>query len=231
MTPTLVSREDWLAARKTFLTREKAFTQEREALAADRRKLPMVEVTESYEFQTEDGPKTLLDLFGDKSQLMTYHFMFGPDWEEGCPSCSYFTDSFERAETHLAARDTALVLVSNAPLEKLSRYRDRMDWSLRWVSAGGSSFGQDFGVTFGPEEMKGDGYNYGVKPYAPESPGLSVFLRLPDDRIAHSYSTYGRGLDILNTTYNLLDLTPKGRDEAALDYPMSWVRRRDMYEV
>ena len=231
MTPNLVSREDWLKDRIALLEREKAFTHDRDALSAARRDLPMVEVPDVYIFQSERGEKTLSDLFAAKSQLIVSHFMFGPEWQEGCPSCSYFSDSYEHAVEHLAARDTAFVAVSNAPLDVLLGYRKRLGWTFDWVSAAGNSFGSDFGVTFSADEMEGDGYNYGMRPYGEESPGLSVFSKLADGRIAHSYSCYGRGLDILNTTYNLLDLTPKGRDEAALPYPMGWVKRRDIYGV
>ena len=231
MTPNLVSREDWLKERVALLEREKTFTRDRDALSAARRELPMVEVKDDYRFQSEEGTKSLSDLFGGKSQLIVSHFMFGSDWQEGCPSCSYFSDSYNQAVEHLAERDTAFVSISNAPLEVLLGYRDRLGWSFDWVSAAGTSFGNDFGVTFGEDEMDGDGYNFGKKPYGAESPGVSVFFKLPDGRIAHSYSCYGRGLDILNTAYNLLDLTPKGRDEADLPYPMGWVKRRDTYGV
>jgi len=229
MSVTLVSREDWLIQRKALLEREKAFTKERDALSAARRGMPLVLINYTYEFDTTDGTKSLSDLFKGKSQLITNHFMFGPDWQEGCPSCSFFSDSYDRAVEHLAARDTAFVTVSNAPLDVLLGYRDRLGWTFDWVSAVGTTFGRDFGVTFEADEMDGTGYNYGKRPYGSESPGLSTFVKLADGRIAHSYSCYGRGLDILNTAYNLLDLTHKGRDEDELPYPMGWVQRRDTY--
>lgn len=226
----IVSREDWLKARKSFLEREKAFTRERDALAAARRDLPMVIVEKDYVFETPSGRKTLGDLFGPHPQLVVYHFMFGETWQEGCPSCSLWADNFERLDVHLAARDTALVSISNAPLEKLMAYSRRMGWSFDWVSTAGNAFGVDFGVTFpGNQDPTGLGYNYaGVVPNE-EMPGVSTFLKLDDGRIAHTYATYGRGIDMLNTAYNLLDLTPLGRHEDDLSYPMAWVKRRDKY--
>lgn len=226
----LVSREEWLSERKALLAREKALTHEREALSAARRALPMVAIEKDYQFETEQGPASLADLFGAKRQLIIYHFMFGPDWESGCPSCSFWIDNFDGTAAHLAARDTAIVVASNAPLATLLSYRTRMGWTLPWVSNLGSDFGRDYGVSFQSDaEMAGTGYNYGRKPYATESPGLSVFHRLDDGRIAHSYSTYGRGLDTLNGTYQLLDLTPLGRDEETLPHRQAWIRRHDEY--
>lgn len=230
MTLTPVSREAWLKERTALLAREKAFTRERDALSAARRALPVVEITKPYTFQTEDGPKTLVQLFDGKGQLLIYHFMFGPDWEQGCPSCSFWSDNFNGIQAHLAARDTALILASNAPLDTLLAYRERMGWTLPWVSAQGTGLGEDFGVTFPSEAaMNGTGYNYGHKPYSSESPGLSVFCKLDGDRVGHSYSTYGRGLDMLNGAYHLLDLTPKGRDEGDLPYAQAWIKRHDEY--
>ncbi|WP_299817333.1 DUF899 domain-containing protein [uncultured Roseibium sp.] len=229
-TPHIVNREDWLEARKAFLAREKAFTRERDALAAARRDLPVVIVEKDYQFDTPSGRRSLGDLFGSHPQLVVYHFMFGETWEEGCPSCSFWADNYERLDVHLAARDTALVCISNAPLEKLLAYRKRMGWSFDWVSSAGNGFGVDFGVTFpDKQQTAAGGYNYSEKIFGEEMPGISTFLKLADGRIAHSYSTYGRGIDILNTAYNILDLTPMGRHEEALDYPMAWVRRRDRY--
>lgn len=228
--PRLTDRATWLAARKELLAQEKAFTRERDALTAARQALPMVAIDKTYQFQTEHGPKSLADLFAGRGQLIIYHFMFGPDWQDGCPSCSYWCDHFNGIDVHLAARDTSFVLASNAPLDRLLTYRKRMGWRLEWVSAAGSDFGVDFGVTFPDKEARdGTGYNYGRQPYADESPGLSVFRMLSAGTIAHSYSTYGRGLDILNTAYHLLDMTPKGRDEDALPHKMAWIKRRDQY--
>jgi len=230
-TPKIVSREAWLEARKVFLDREKAFTRERDALSAARRELPMVIVDKDYVFDTPKGRKTLAALFGPHPQLVVYHFMFGETWQEGCPSCSFWADNFEGIDVHLTARDTALVAISNAPLKTLQAYRKRMGWSFDWVSTNGNGFGTDFGVTFpDKEDTTGLGYNYSGRVFGEEMPGVSTFLKLPDGRIAHTYSAYGRGLDILNMAYNLLDLTAMGRHEDDLPWPMAWVRRRDRYE-
>ncbi|PVB61660.1 DUF899 domain-containing protein [Labrenzia sp. 011] len=230
--PKLVSREDWLAARKAFLVREKAFTRERDALAAARRDLPMMIVGKDYVFESPKGRKTLGDLFGPHPQLVVYHFMFGETWPEGCPSCSFWADNYERLDIHLAARDTALVCISNAPLKRLLAYRERMGWTFDWVSTAGNGFGIDFGVTFpDKQQTAAGGYNYSDRIFGEEMPGISTFLKLDNGRVAHCYSSYGRGIDILNTAYNILDLTPMGRHEEALGYPMAWVKRRDMYGV
>ncbi|WP_298984087.1 DUF899 domain-containing protein [uncultured Roseibium sp.] len=229
--PQIVNRDQWLEARKALLAKEKAFTRERDRLSAARRDLPLVLVNEGYVFDTRDGQKSLSDLFGSQKQLVVYHFMFGENWEEGCPSCSFWADNYERLDIHLAARDTALISISSAPLEKLEAYRTRMGWTFDWVSSQGTSFNNDFGVTFpGKEDPAGRGYNYSGQPVGTEElPGVSSFIKLGDGRVAHSYSTYGRGLDILNMAYNLLDLTHLGRHEDDLPYAQAWVKRRDTY--
>lgn len=229
--PQIVNRDQWLEARKDLLQKEKAFTRERDRLSAARRDLPVVLVEENYVFDTANGQKNLSDLFGPHRQLVVYHFMFGTDWEEGCPSCSFWADNYERLDVHLAARDTALVSISTAPLDKLQAYQKRMGWTFNWVSSGSSSFNNDFGVSFpGKEDPSGRGYNYSGNPVGIEElPGVSAFVKLDDGRIAHSYSTYGRGLDILNMAYNLLDLTHLGRNEKDLPYAQAWVKRRDQY--
>ncbi|WP_422037679.1 DUF899 domain-containing protein [Roseibium sp.] len=230
--PQFVNRQDWLAARKALLEKEKSFTRERDALSAARRELPLVLVEKDYVFDTEDGRKSLADLFGPHPQLAVYHFMFGETWQEGCPSCSFWADNYDRLDTHLAARGTRLIAVSNAPLETLRAYKSRMGWSFDWVSTAGNGFGVDFGVTFpDKKDPTGRGYNYSGNDtvHSEELPGVSTFLKLDDGRVGHSYSTYGRGLDILNMAYNILDLTPMGRQEDDLPYPQAWVRRRDMY--
>jgi predicted dithiol-disulfide oxidoreductase (DUF899 family) len=230
--PNFVSREEWLEARKAHLNAEKAFTKERDRLSEARRSLPLVLVEKDYVFDTLEGKKSLSDLFGPHRQLVIYHFMFGETWEEGCPSCSFWADNYERLDVHLAARDTALLSISNAPLEKLTAYKERMGWTFNWVSTAGNGFGVDFGVTFpGKEDPTGRGYNYTGNVFSEELPGVSTFLKLEDGRIGHSYSTFGRGLDILNMAYNLLDLTPMGRHEEELPYAQAWVKRRDMYGV
>lgn len=233
--PEIVDRATWLDARKALLAEEKAFTHAREELAAKRRALPAVRVERDYRFQSEVGEVGLADLFDGKEQLAVYHFMFGPDWDEGCPSCSFWADNFQRLEIHLGARGTAFVMVSSAPLEKLHAYRDRMGWQTRWVSAVGPDFGYDFGVTGYDDHPDrtadhAEGYNYSGERWAEEMPGLSTFGRAEDGGILHSYGTFGRGLDSLNAAYHVLDMTPAGRHEDGLDFPMAWVRRRDQYE-
>lgn len=228
--PKLVDRAEWLAARKDLLQAEKAFTRERDRLSEARRALPMVLIDTPYRFVSSSGEKSLSDLFGPHRQLVVYHFMFGQDWQEGCPSCSFWADNYDGLDIHLAVRDTALVTISNAPFGVLDGYKKRMSWRFDWVSTIGNSFSEDFGVTFPDKAVKnGQGYNYSDTAFAEELPGVSVFLKLDDGRIGHSYSTYGRGLDILNMAYNLLDLTPLGRQEDDLPYSMAWVRRRDQY--
>lgn len=225
-----VSKQEWLEARRALLQREKAFTRERDALSALRRELPLVTVETPYLFHSEEGDQSLLDLFGDNRQLIIYHFMFGPDWEEGCPSCSFWADNLDGIDAHLAARDTAFAFVSNASLEKLLSYRKRLGWGFNWVSAADTSFSADFAVSFhdGDESLSGAGYNYSGKIFGKEMPGISVFIR-EGDTVLHSYSTFSRGLDMMNGAYHLLDLTPLGRQEDELDGTMSWLRRRDVY--
>lgn len=227
----IVSRGEWLTARKALLTKEKAFTHERERLAAERRSLPMVRIEEDYRFQTNSGEQSLADLFGPHSQLIVYHFMFGPDWEEGCPSCSLWADGFNGMDVHLAARDTAFVAIANASLEKLNAYAKRLGWTFTMASAAGSTFNADFGVSFyeGEPGSNTEGYNYGGKIMGAEMPGISVFTRLEDGTVCHSYSTFARGLDMMNGTYQFLDLTPRGRDEADLPWSMAWIKRNDQY--
>ncbi|MFN0113153.1 MAG: DUF899 domain-containing protein [Paracoccaceae bacterium] len=224
----IVPREVWLAERRALLADEKAFTKARDALSARRRDLPWVRVDRPYRFDTGTGQATLADLFAGQRQLVVYHFMFGPDWSEGCPSCSFWADNLEGIGIHLAHRDTALAAVSKAPAEKLLAYRARMGWSFPWVSAGASGFNEDFGVSFdGP----GGEYNFFPRTGThSELPGISVFLR-EGGEVFHTYSTYGRGLDMLNGAYHFLDLTPLGRHEESLPWPMAWVRRHDRYET
>jgi predicted dithiol-disulfide oxidoreductase (DUF899 family) len=229
MAPRIVSPEVWRAERIALLAEEKAFDRARDALSARRRSLPVTEVTKAYSFGTASGPVTLAELFDGRRQLIVYHFMFGADWEQGCPSCSFWADNFDGIGIHLAHRDTTLVAVSIAPFEKLAAYRNRMGWSFPWVSSHGSDFNQDFGVTM-PEGEAVPDYNYAPRPGAKgELPGISVFMQ-EDGRVLRSYSTYARGLDMLNGAYHFLDLTPFGRQEADLPWSMAWVRRHDQYE-
>ncbi|HSF94296.1 MAG TPA: thioredoxin family protein [Thermohalobaculum sp.] len=228
----IVSREEWLAARTRLLEDEKAFTRARDALSARRRALPWVRVEKDYRFRTPDGEKTLGDLFGPHSQLIVSHFMFGPDWEQGCPSCSFWADGYNGLEVHMAHRDAGFVAVSNTAPEKIGAYRQRMGWSFPWVSSLGSEFNRDFQVSF-TEADKVDGevyYNYARRRFpASEAPGISVFYKPEPGTVVHTYSTYARGLDMLNAAYHLMDLLPKGRDEDGLDFTMAWLRRRDEY--
>ena len=227
----VVSQAEWLQARLELMAREKAFTQEREALAAARRALPWVRVEAEYRFDSAEGEVGLADLFGSSSQLIAYHFMFDTDWEAGCPSCSFWADNYNGVLEHLAARDVALAVVSKAPLEKLLAFRERMGWRFNWVSSPNNIFGRDFGVSFSEEQLtSGEArYNLGTSSARmPESPGVSVFAR-DGDAIYHTYSSYARGLDVLNGAYHHLDIVPGGRDEADLPFSMAWVRRRDEY--
>ena len=229
--PETVSRAEWLVARKDLLSREKEFTRQRDALSAARRKLPMVKIDKEYVFDGPDGKKALADLFDGRSQLIVYHFMLGPDWEEGCKSCSYLADHFDGAIVHLAHRDVSFVVISRAPLPKIDMFKKRMGWRFKWVSSFGNAFNFDYHVSFTKnEEAKGKvNYNYEMTEFiCDELPGLSVFYKNEDGDIFHSYSCYARGLDLLVGTYNFLDLVPKGRDEDPAS-TMSWVRHHDRY--
>jgi len=229
----VVSPEQWIAARLELLAAEKALAHQRDEVARQRRALPWVRVDKDYDFTGPDGPLTLADLFDGRSQLVVYHFMYGPDWEQGCPSCSLVAEGFDGAVPHLAQRDVTLRAVSRAPLEKLLAFRDRMGWRFPWVSSLGSDFNRDFHVTFSDAEReRGTAYyNYSLGTFpSSEAPGLSVFRKEGDGAIFHTYSCYARGLDPLIVTYQFLDLAPKGRDEDALPYTMAWVRHHDRYE-
>jgi predicted dithiol-disulfide oxidoreductase (DUF899 family) len=229
----VVSREQWIEARRAHLAKEKQLTRQRDELARERRELPWVRVEKNYVFDSPQGKATLADLFGGRSQLIIYHFMFHPDWKEGCPSCSYLMDHIDGAIPHLAARDASLVLVSRAPLAKIEAFKKRMGWHFKWVSSFGTDFNYDYHVSFRPEQ-KARGkvnYNYTMQEFpSEEAPGLSVFYRDPaTGEIFHTYSAYARGLDALVGTYTLLDLAPKGRDEDKPGFSMAWVRHHDRY--
>jgi predicted dithiol-disulfide oxidoreductase (DUF899 family) len=231
--PTIVSREDWTVARKRLLEKEKELTRQRDRVSSERRSLPWVLVDKEYVFEGPNGEEPLSDLFGGRSQLIVQHFMFGPEWEEGCKSCSFWMDNFDGIDVHLAHRDATFVLVSRARLDKLEAYKKRMGWSTKWVSSLHNDFNRDFHVSFTPEELeRGEAYyNYEATSFpSEEAPGVSVFYKDDDGRIFHTYSCYARGLDILNGAYHLLDLTPKGRDEDRLSYTMEWLRHHDRYE-
>jgi len=228
----VVSREEGLKARKAHLAKEKEFTRLRDELSRQRRELPWVRVEKEYVFDASGGKETLADLFGGRRQLIVYHFMFGPGWEEGCPSCSFLADHIAGAVVHLAQRDVTLVAVSRAPLPQIEAFKKRMGWRFKWVSSYGNDFNLDYHVSFTKDEMaKGKVYyNYEMTEFASEeAPGTSVFYRDATGDIFHTYSSYARGLDMLVGAYNYLDLVPKGRDEAELPWTMAWVRHHDRY--
>lgn len=228
----VVSKEEWLTARREHLAREKEFTRLRDQLSQERQELPWVKVDKEYVFEGPNGKETLSDLFAGKSQLIVYHFMYGPDWDEGCPSCSFWADNYNGIVVHLNHRDINLVAVSRAKLDKLEAYKKRMGWSFKWVSSYDSDFNWDYHASFTPEEMdKGEMFvNFGKGTFpSDEAPGISVFYKNEAGEIFHTYSCYLRGLDMLNGAYHLMDLVPKGRDEDELPYTMAWLRRRDEY--
>ena len=229
----VVNSDEWLAARTRLLGKEKDFNRARDRLSAERRDLPWVKVDKPYVFDGPGGKQTLADLFAGRSQLIVYHFMLGPGWEQGCPSCSYLADHFDGTLVHLAHRDVSLVAVSRAPLAEITAFKKRMGWKFPWVSSHGSDFNHDYHVSFNPDEMaKGEVYyNYGMADFpSDEAPGLSVFYKNKRGEVLHTYSTYARGLDILAGTYNFLDLVPKGRDEQDLPWTMAWIRHHDRYD-
>jgi predicted dithiol-disulfide oxidoreductase (DUF899 family) len=228
----IVSADEWKKERKAFLAKEKEFTRARDRLSAERRALPWVKVDKAYVFDTPQGKKTLAELFDGRSQLIVYHFMLGPGWEEGCQSCSYLADHFDGALIHLAQRDVTFVAISRAPLAEIEAFKRRMGWRFPWVSSFGSDFNFDYHVSFADDEVGKEGeYNYQQQEIdSDELPGASVFYKDESGAIFHTYSAYARGLDILVGTYNFLDLTPKGRDEDELPWTMSWVRHHDKYE-
>jgi predicted dithiol-disulfide oxidoreductase (DUF899 family) len=230
--PKVVSPAEWLAARKEHMAQEKEFTRLRDKLSRERRELPWEKVEKQYVFEGPNGKETLADLFGKHSQLIVYHFMFGPGWKEGCPSCSYLADHYDGAAIHLANRDVTLAVVSRATLAEIETFKKRMGWQFKWVSSFGSDFNYDYHVSFTKDE-KANGkvlYNYELGEFpSEEAPGASVFYKDEAGEIFHTYSSYARGLDILVGTYNFLDLAPKGRDEDGLAHSMAWVRHHDRY--
>ena len=227
MNHSVVSRDEWLKLRQDLLQQEKEFTKARAAMTALRQNLPWVKIDKEYVFDSEQGPKTLQALFGPHSQLIVYHFMFGPDWEEGCKSCSFWADNYDNAVIHLNQRDVNLVGISRGPLDKLLEFKARMNWSFEWVSSAENDFNYDFNVSF-PGQTAGI-YNYQKQNIGEEMPGISVFYKDQEGQVYHTYSRYARGLDLLNGTYHLLDLVPKGRDEGDLSYPQAWVKLKDQY--
>jgi predicted dithiol-disulfide oxidoreductase (DUF899 family) len=230
--PKVVPPEQWLAARRELLRQEKEYTRLGDRLAQTRRELPWVKIEKPYTFESPHGRATLAELFEGRNQLIVYHFMLAPGWDEGCRGCSFVSDHFDGALPHVNAHDISLVAVSRAPLAEIERFKQRMDWKFPWVSSHDTTFNHDFGVTFSPEEYADGNTNYNFGSSAArdeEMPGLSVFARNAAGDVFHTYSTYARGLDSLINTYNLIDLTPGGRDEDP-EAPMQWVRHHDRYE-
>jgi predicted dithiol-disulfide oxidoreductase (DUF899 family) len=229
----VVTRDEWLAARTQFLAREKEFTRQRDQLSQERRDLPWEAVHKEYTFDAPTGQLMLSDLFAGKSQLLIYHFMFDMNDEEGCEHCSFWADNFNGIDTHLRQRDVSFVVVSHAPLSKLEAFRRRMGWTFTWVSSLPSDFNFDYQASFTPEvRERGEAYyNYRQgDPGMPNREGISVFFKDENGDIFHTYSTYARGIDMVNGAYQFLDLVPKGRDEAGHDDPQYWVRHHDRYE-
>lgn len=227
----VVSPAEWLDARKELLAKEKEFTRLRDELSRKRREMPWEKVEKNYVFEGSRGKIKLADLFGGRSQLIVYHFMFGPGWKEGCPSCSFLADSFDAATVHLGQRDTAFAAISRATLPEIEAFQKRMGWKFQWVSSFGTDFNYDYNVSFSKAELESGKayYNYAPAGFpSEEGPGASMFIQ-KDGEIFHTYSAYARGLDILLPTYNWLDMTAKGRNEEGLPWPMAWVRHHDKY--
>ena len=228
----IVSKDEWLAARQALLAKEKAFTKLRDELSAERRALPWVKVEKDYVFEGPRGKVALKDLFGSHSQLIVQHFMFHPDWQAGCKSCSFWADGFDGIVDHVEQRDVSFVAVSRAPYAKLAAFKKRMGWRFKWLSSAGSDFNHDFAVSFTQDDVKREAksYNFGtMRSSMEELPGISVFFKDADGSVYRTYSCYARGLDMMNAAYQLLDLLPKGRDEEGLPFSMSWVRLHDEY--
>lgn len=229
----VVSKEKWLAARREHLAKEKEFTRLRDQLSRARRELPWVKVEKEYLFDGPKGKEKFADLFEGRSQLIIYHFMYGPDWDEGCPSCSFWADNFNGVAVHLKHRDITLLAVSRARYETLEAYKKRMGWDFKWVSSFETDFNYDYHVSFTPDEMKRGEvfYNFHNTQFpSDEAPGISVFYKNEQGEVFHTYSCYARGLDMLNGAYHFMDLVPKGRDEEDLPYTMAWLRRHDQYD-
>lgn len=234
MKHTIVTPSEWLAARKELLTEEKQLTRQMDAVNAKRRALPWVKVEKNYQFKSRRGNVSLGDLFDRKTQLVIQHFMLGSGWDEGCPSCSFMADHTDCMLPHLAQRDVTMLAVSHAPLAEIEAFKKRMGWGFEWVSSDGSDFNHDFHVSFTEQEVargKVD-YNYTMQPFgSTEAPGLSVFGKDADGVVFHTYSVYGRGVELMMGAYRIMDLTPKGRDEDNLEWSMEWVRHHDRYDA
>ena len=229
----VVSPEEWLSKRTALLAAEKEFTRRRDDLSRERRELPWERVETAYVFDAPSGGVTLSDLFGTRSQLIVYHFMFSPEWDEGCPHCSFWADNFNGIDVHLSHRDVSFVATSRASLEKIEAFKKRMGWNFTWVSSAHNDFNYDFNASFTEEQLRTGTafFNYAVSdPGQPDREGASVFYKGMDGTIYHTYSTYGRGIDMLNGAYHYLDLVPKGRDEDNLEFTQAWVRHHDRYD-
>ncbi len=230
--PKIVTPDEWLAARKQLLAKEKELTRRRDELAVERRALPWVRVEKEYVFDGPSGKQSLSDLFAGRSQLVVYHFMLGPGWKEGCPSCSLLSDHLDGAVAHLAARDVTLAVVSRAPYAEIAPFQERMGWRFHWVSSHGTPFNRDYDVSFSKEEVASGSlyYNYEMNVFrSEEAPGISVFAKDDSGGVYHTYSSYARGGEPLIGAYYFLDMVPKGRDEQGLPWPMAWVRHHDRY--
>jgi predicted dithiol-disulfide oxidoreductase (DUF899 family) len=228
----IASHDEWVTARQRLLTKEKEFMLLRDRLSGERRELPWERIDKQYVFQGPAGNETLADLFAGRHQLIVYHFMFAPEWEVGCKSCSFWADSYNGIIPHLGQRDVSFAAISRAPLSKLQAFASRMGWSFKWVSSANTDFNYDYQVSFKPEDPARSAaeYNYTRYPGSmSDLPGFSVFFKDDAGGLFHTYSTYGRGLDPMNSAYQLLDLVPKGRDEAGLPNPMAWVKLHDLY--
>jgi predicted dithiol-disulfide oxidoreductase (DUF899 family) len=229
----VVSHEEWIAARKALLAEEKVFTHRREELARKRRALPWERVKKEYVFEGTNGRETLSDLFDGRSQLIVYHFMFPPEDDQGCPHCSFWADHYDPTLVHLNHRDVSLVVISRAPVAKIEAFKKRMGWRFKWISSGNTDFNYDYQASFRPEDLKRGTavYNYGpLNMDVADREGISVFYRDESGQVFHTYSTYARGIDMVNATYQFLDLVPKGRDEQDFAFPQEWVRYHDRYD-
>jgi predicted dithiol-disulfide oxidoreductase (DUF899 family) len=229
----VVSHEEWLSARTAFLAKEKEFTRLRDELSRQRRELPWEKVDKRYVFDGPSGKETLAELFQNRSQLIVYHFMFAPDWDEGCKHCSFWADNFNGIDIHLNHRDVTFVAISRAPLAKIETFKKRMGWSFKWVSSSQTDFNFDYQASFTPEDIhnKTAFYNYKVgDPGDTDREGISTFYKDGNGAVFHTYSCYARGIDMVNGAYHFLDLAPKGRDEDSLDFTQAWVRYHDQYE-
>lgn len=229
----VVSHEEWMEARRQFLHKEKEFTKLRDQLNEQRRALPWERVEKQYVFDAQSGKKTLADLFENRSQLIVWHFMFGPDWQQGCSHCSFWADGWNGVIEHFKHRDTTMIAISQAPLSKIEAFKRRMGWNFKWVSSADTDFNFDYQASARPEELKAKKvlYNYHeMQPFSDQMHGCSTFYKDENGEIFHTYSAYARGVDMLNVAYQFLDLTAKGRDEDwSRENSSNWVRHRDRY--